>query len=80
MNESCQVGLWLAKGDLTNAIRWANERQLADSEASSFTQEWSEIVRARVLIAQGLLNEATNLLDRLARSAETDGRKGRLVG
>jgi LuxR family maltose regulon positive regulatory protein len=79
MNESCQVRLWLAKGDLTSAIRWAKGRQSADSEAPCFTQEWSEIVRARVLIAQELLDEAASLSERLARSAEAGGRNGRLI-
>jgi LuxR family maltose regulon positive regulatory protein len=32
-----------------------------------------------VLIAQGLLDEAVSLLERLARSAETGGRNGRLI-
>ena len=79
MNESYQVRLWLAKGDLTSATRWAKGRQLAGSEPSGFTQEWGEIARARVLIAQGLLSEATSLLDRLARAAEARGRNGRLI-
>jgi LuxR family maltose regulon positive regulatory protein len=79
MNESYQVRLWLAQGDLASAIRWADGRQPAGSEASGFTQEWSEIARARILIARGLLNEATSLLERLARSAETGRRNGRLI-
>jgi ATP/maltotriose-dependent transcriptional regulator MalT len=79
MNESYQVRLWLANGDLASAIRWANGHQLADSEASSFANEWAEIARARVHISQGLLDEATSLLERLARSAETGGRNGRLI-
>jgi len=78
-NESYQVRLWLAKGDLTSAIRWIQERQLAESEALSFMQELAEIARARILIAQDLLNEATDLLSRLAKSAGTGGRHGRLI-
>jgi LuxR family maltose regulon positive regulatory protein len=79
MNESYQVRLWLAQGDLTSAMRWANGRQPAGSKASGFTQEWSEIARARVLIAQGLLDEVASLLEQLARSAEAGGRHGRLI-
>jgi LuxR family maltose regulon positive regulatory protein len=39
----------------------------------------NEIVRARVLLTQGLLDEAVSLLGRLATSAKAGGRTGRLI-
>jgi LuxR family maltose regulon positive regulatory protein len=78
-NESYQVRLWLAAGDVASASQWVQGRQPVGREASSFAQEWSEIARARILIAQGLLDEATSLLNQLARLTETEGRNGRLI-
>jgi LuxR family maltose regulon positive regulatory protein len=78
-NERYLVKLWLAKGDLARATRWAQEHPPKDLAASGFAQEAYEIVRARVLIAQELYNEAADRLSRLERLAEQAGRNGRLL-
>ena len=49
------------------------------SEPPDFAREMSEIARARVLLAQGLLDETVSLLGRLASAAEAGARTGRLI-
>jgi len=78
-NECYQVRLWLARGDIKSAVRWAERRRPVGSEPPDFAREMSEIVRARVLLAQGLLDEAVSLLGRLASAAEAGARTGRLI-
>ncbi len=78
-NECYEVRLWLARGDLDSAIRWADRCRPVGLEGLDFAQEMTEIARARVLLAQGLLDGAVSLLGRLAASAEAGGRTGRLI-
>jgi LuxR family maltose regulon positive regulatory protein len=52
---------------------------VAGSEPLDFLREMNEITRARVLLVQGLLDEALSLLGRLASAAEAGGRTGRLI-
>jgi len=78
-NEAYFVKLWLARGDLVSAARWAQEHQPANPDAPSFAQEAYEIARARVFIARGSIFEAIDLLDQLGKSAKAAGRNGRLI-
>ncbi len=78
-NQCCQVTVWLAKGDVGSAARWAEDCSPAGSESSDFLRETIRIARARVLLAQGLPDEAVSLLGLLAGAAEAGGRTGHLV-
>jgi LuxR family maltose regulon positive regulatory protein len=78
-NQCLQVRLWLARGDMQSATRWAERCRSAGSELLDFLREMNEITRARVLLAQGLPDEAISLLGRLASAAEAGGRTGRLI-
>ncbi len=78
-NECYQVRVWLARGDLESATRWAERCRPGGPKPPDFLREMSEIARARVLIAQGLPEEAVGLLGLLAGAAEAGARTGPLV-
>jgi LuxR family maltose regulon positive regulatory protein len=78
-NQCDQVRLWLARGEVQSAAGWAERCRPASLERIDFLDEMSEIARARVLLVQGLLDEAYGLLSRLAVAAEAGGRTGRLI-
>jgi LuxR family maltose regulon positive regulatory protein len=78
-NECLQARLWLTRGDMQSAARWVERCRPEGSEPPDFLRERSEITRARVLLAQGLLDEAVSLLGRLASAAEASARTGRLI-
>jgi LuxR family maltose regulon positive regulatory protein len=70
----------MARGDLRAANRWAQERALsaADDLAYSPESELEYVTLARLLIARGDSEEATDFLERLLGAAEAGGR-GRTV-
>jgi LuxR family maltose regulon positive regulatory protein len=78
-NQCYQVRLWLARGDTNSAIGWTERLRSEGSEGLDFASELYQITRARVLLAQNLVDEAVSLLGRLATSAEAGGRTGRLI-
>jgi len=78
--EANRVRLWLAQGDLVSAAAWGLDRQRPGGVAGSdFEREPGDIALARVLLAQGAQQQAHELLDRLEKSAEAGGRRGRLL-
>jgi LuxR family maltose regulon positive regulatory protein len=85
MNQATWVRLWLAQGDLAKASEWAAERQLQrlhateGSGSSSFARELGEMARARILLYQGRLDDASMLLSKLAEAARAAKRNGRLI-
>ncbi len=68
-----QARLWLAQGNLTAASRWAQESGLSVDDELSFRDVSEYSVLARVLIAQGRLDEALGLLARLLKMTEAAG-------
>ena len=77
--ESYQVSLWLRVGNLNRAENWVAENQLDCHTGITYSTEPKLISLARVLLAQGRLAEAHELLNRLATSTEVNGRTGRLI-
>jgi LuxR family maltose regulon positive regulatory protein len=69
-----QARIWLEKGKLEAATRWMGERGLEADGEHTPAHEMEYIVLARILIAQGQLDEATRLLERLLEAAEAGGR------
>ena len=47
-----QVRLWLARGELDQALHWAEEQDARAQHLTSFACERQEVARARVLLAQ----------------------------
>jgi len=78
--------VWLKQGKLAEALRWAREQGLSVDDEIHYTREFEHITLARVLIAAGKsdreagsLDEATRLLGRLLKAAETGGRLGSAI-
>lgn len=74
-----RVRLWLARGDVARAERWAAERGLTAAGPLVYRREVEHVALARILIARGARAEAAHLLDRLAAEAERGGRQGTLA-
>jgi LuxR family maltose regulon positive regulatory protein len=77
---SYQARLWIAQGDLIAASRWAQNSGLNPTDTPiTFLYEVENLTLARLLIAQGNLEEAEALLLRLHRGTATTGRAGSLI-
>ena len=80
-----QTQLWLIQGKLEAASQWAVERRLDTDGESSLLNEIDffllrdYILYARILIAQGQLDEATDLLQHLLKTAEMGGRTSKEI-
>ena len=69
--------VWVAQGELGEALGWARERGLSVADDLSYLREFEHITLARVLLAQYTaeraersIQEATRLLERLLQAAE----------
>jgi LuxR family maltose regulon positive regulatory protein len=71
-----QARLWLVQGKLEDVTRWVQVSGLRNDDSLSFQYLFRYIVLARVLIAQGVFDEAAGLLSRLLEVAE----KARAMG
>jgi LuxR family maltose regulon positive regulatory protein len=73
LNAAWQLRIWLAQGKLEAASQWMNERKPDLKKELSHFDGMEYIGFARVLIAQGKLNESISILDRLLEAAKTGG-------
>lgn len=71
--------IWLRQGNLVAARAWARESGRQPSDNPSFQREIEYAILARVLIAEGRVDEAIDLLRRLQVAAESTGRVGREI-
>ncbi|HJZ01004.1 MAG TPA: LuxR C-terminal-related transcriptional regulator, partial [Streptosporangiaceae bacterium] len=78
--------VWIAQGELGEALSWARERGLSVDDDLSYLREFEHITLARVLLAryqderaEASIHEAARLLERLLRAAEEGGRTGRVL-
>jgi LuxR family maltose regulon positive regulatory protein len=75
-----QARLWIAQGDLPAASRWAQNSELNPADTPvTFLDEAENLTLARLLIAQGSLEEAEALLLRLHQGTAAAGRNGSLI-
>jgi LuxR family maltose regulon positive regulatory protein len=74
-----QARIWLAQGKLEAATQWVGERELDPDGEPTYPHEMEYIALARILIAQGRLDEAARLLQRLLEAAEAGGRNSRAI-
>ncbi len=74
-----QARLWLVKGKLEDVTRWVQVSGLRNDDSLSFQYLFRYIVLARVLIAQGVFDEAAGLLSRLLEVAETARAMGCMI-
>jgi LuxR family maltose regulon positive regulatory protein len=69
----------LAQGDVAASLRWAADRGVTADDELSYVQEFEHITLARVLLADGSLDDALQLLDRLLAAAEAGQREGSVI-
>jgi ATP/maltotriose-dependent transcriptional regulator MalT len=74
-----QARMWLAQGRLDDASHWAVERGLDADGDPTYLHEIEYIALARILIAQGRLDETIRLLSRLLKAAEAGGHTSRAI-
>ena len=74
-----QARLWLAQGNLTAASHWAQESGLRAGDEPDYQSTDDYSAFARVLIAQGRLDEASGLLTRLAEMTGAAGAMSYLI-
>jgi LuxR family transcriptional regulator, maltose regulon positive regulatory protein len=78
--------IWIAQGNLSEAIEWAGERGVAVTDEASYLSEFDHLTLVRLLIARyrdepnpGTLVHVVGLLDRLHEAAQRSGRAGSLL-
>ena len=74
-----QVRIWLAQDKLELAAQWVSKSGLDLAGEPSYEHEAESIALARILIAQGRLDEADGLLQRLRAAAEAGGRTSAVI-
>jgi LuxR family maltose regulon positive regulatory protein len=74
-----QARIWLAQDKLDAASQWVGERELDANRDPAYLHEMEYIVLARILSAQGRLDETARLLQRLLEATETGGRTSRAI-
>jgi LuxR family maltose regulon positive regulatory protein len=72
-----QARIWLARGELALARRWASDYR--QTRATEYIREFEDCTLARVLLAGDQPGEALPLLDDMASRAEEGGRDGALI-
>ncbi len=71
--------MWLAQGRLADALGWVRAEGLAATDDLSYLREFEHVTLARILMAQGSVDQALELLARLAQAAEEGSRSGSLI-
>ncbi|MAT96969.1 MAG: helix-turn-helix transcriptional regulator [Anaerolineaceae bacterium] len=78
--------LWLAQGNIAQALDWAHGEGLTADDDLSYLREYHHMTLARILIAQyrqdrekAAMTQAVGLLERLLQAAEAGGRGRSLV-
>ena len=84
--QALRARVLVAQGKLGEALGWARERGLSAEDDLSYLHEFEHITLARVLLAryaaeraEGAIQEATQLLDRLLRAAGEGQRTGNVI-
>ncbi len=74
-----KVRIWLAQHKLETASQWIQDRGLNANGDLTYLDEMAYIALARILMAQGRLDETTELLQRLLEPAKAGGRTTRVI-
>jgi LuxR family maltose regulon positive regulatory protein len=73
--KAVEARIYLMKGNAEALVKWVEECGLKPDDECSWKHDAEQIMLARILIAQRRLNEALELLDRLAAESEKAGRR-----
>jgi LuxR family maltose regulon positive regulatory protein len=78
--------LQVRRGNLAEALRWAQDRQLSVDDELSYLHEYEHLTLVRVLLgqyqqhrAEHSIRQAGELISRLLAAAEAGGRTGRVI-
>jgi LuxR family maltose regulon positive regulatory protein len=79
-----QARLWIAQGNIEAAVRWAEKQVMVEDEEDEgliryHLKKYEDMVRARLLIAQGRHDEALALLASLLSMLEQQKRQGLVI-
>jgi LuxR family maltose regulon positive regulatory protein len=74
-----QARIWLAQDNLEAASQWISELDVYVDGELSPVHDFDYVILARILIAQGRLNEASRLLQRLFEAAEAGERTSKMI-
>jgi len=74
-----QARIHLARGEVDAAVRWAQTSGLSVDDTPNFSREFEHQVLARVLAAQGDLDQAAGFLTRMVEASERCGRKSSTI-
>jgi LuxR family maltose regulon positive regulatory protein len=69
----------ILQGRLDDAWAWARERGIAPTDPPTYLAEYDQLTLARLLVADGDVREALDLLDRVLNVARVAGRGGTMV-
>jgi len=69
----------LSAGDLAGARRWVEAAGVRPDDEPRYLHEYEHVTLARVLLADGEVDAAVDLLERLRAAATAGGRRGSLV-
>jgi LuxR family maltose regulon positive regulatory protein len=69
----------ILQGRLDGARAWARERGVAPTDPPTYLAEYDQLTLARLLVAEGNVREALDLLDRVLDAARAAGRDGSVI-
>ena len=73
------VRIWIARGELAQAARWAEELRQQERQVALLAREREDVALARVLLAQNKLDETVVLLLPLIENATRQERRGHVI-
>jgi LuxR family maltose regulon positive regulatory protein len=71
--------VYLRQSRLGKAQAWARERGLSPADEINYLHEFEYITLARILVAEGSAQQASELLERLRQAAEAQDRMGSVI-
>jgi len=77
--EALKAQVYLKQGRLNKAQAWARERGLSTDDEIDYLHEFEYLTLARILMAEGSIQPASDLLERLRQMAEAQDRLGSVI-
>jgi LuxR family maltose regulon positive regulatory protein len=74
-----EARVMVRQGRLDEVREWARREGLTASDELSYLREFEHVTLARALLAEGLVDDAGGLLDRLLAAADQGGRTGAVI-